>query len=237
MARSKVHDDERPARPRRGLFGRFARGARGAVAVEFSLIAPVMILMLFGTIELTDAILAKRRLYMGAGMLGDLMTNRAENWVHSDEIDAAVDITERVLEPYGLDDATIMVTAVTWDDAQGDPVVVWARRRQPNATVEENTDAGYNVGEVFERLKDTDKVYLTSAERIVQAGDHLIVTEITYPFVSTLSNIVFDQFPMDVQELRVPRRHRTLAYCESNKPGADCTDGRNYDEGAGEPED
>ena len=222
---------------RGGLLARFRREARGAVAVEMALIAPVMIFIFFGTIELTDGILAKRRLYMGAGMLGDLMTNRAEDWVHDDQVDAGIAITQRVLEPYGLEDATIMVTTVTWDEDEMQPVVVWSRIRRPGEAVRRNERDGYDVGDVFERLNDDEKRYMRSGEQIVQAGDHVVVTEITYPFRSSLSNIVFEEFPMEVQEIRVPRRHRTLAHCQSNRPGADCTDGRNYDEAAGRPED
>ena len=221
--------------PRRGLFRRFRRRTDGAVAVEMALIAPVMIFMLFGTIELTDGILAKRRLYMGAGMLGDLMTNRAENYVHEDELDAGIAITERVLEPYGLDDATIMLTAVTWDEEKKQPVVVWSRLREPGQAVRQNDEDGYAEGDVFERLRDDEKRYMTSGEQVVQAGDHVVIAEITYPFTSSLSNVVFESFQMEVQEVRVPRRNRTLAFCQSNKPGADCTDGRDWDEGKGEP--
>ena len=222
-----------------GIGRRFARDCRGVMAVEFALIAPVMVMMLFGLIELTDAILAKRRLYMGASMVGDLTTNRAEDWVHKDDLDATFEIAKRVLEPYGLEETTVKLTAVTWDDDEGEPVVVWSRIREPNGVQQKNPDGDYQEGEVFKGLKAEGAQFLSGTEQIVQAGDHLIVAEIEYEFKSSLSNIVFGKFDFNVQEVRVPRRSRTLAFCESDDPDDEantqpgsvepnCTDGRDY---------
>lgn len=220
-------------RKRRSLSRRFSREAHGVMAVEFSLIAPVMIMMLFGLIELTDAILAKRRLYMAASMVGDLTTNRAEDWVHEDDLDRTFSVTQRVLEPYGLEDTTIRLTAVTWDDTKKQPVVEWSRIRVTDGEQEKNEADGYKKGEIFKPLQAEQEQFLTGNETIVKQGDHVLVAEISYPFVSSLSNIVFGEFDLNVQEVRVPRRSRTMAFCESDKSGADCTDGRNYLENEG----
>lgn len=198
------------------LLARFARETGGVMAVEFSLIAPVMIFMLFGMIELTDAVLAKRRVGMATSMLGDLTTNRADDWIHRSEVANVFAISSRVLEPYGIDEVTVLLTAVTWDDTKDAPVVVWSKRRKPNGQVEDNPD--YAVGDVVPGLSDND--FQLADEALVADGQHLILAEMKYPFTSSLSNMYFDNVQIEVQELRVPRKKATLRHCNNTK----CTD-------------
>lgn len=196
----------------RAALRRFREEADGIMAVEFSMIAPVMIAMLFGMIELTDAILAKRRVGMAASMLGDLITNRADDWVHQDEVTNILNVSGRVLEPYGISEVTVRITAVTWDDTAKEPIIVWSKERQPNGTVQNNPAPGYSVGDTFARI--ADQKYQVGNEALVNEDQHVIVAEMIYPFTSSLSNIVFDNFTINIQELRTPRRQSILRFCD-----------------------
>ena len=202
---------------------------RGIMAVEFALIMPVMMTIFFGSIEVTDYVLAKRRVGMATSMLGDLVTNRGDDYIHRDELAAIFRISERVLEPYGIGDVTVNVTAVTWDEAKKKPVVAWSKQRKPNGQVKNNNAAGYKVGDVFTPLADKD--YQVGEEALVAAGQHLIVSEMKYPFESSLSNVVFKKFEIDVQEVRSPRRNFSMRHCNN----VQCTDGTPWDPVSGEP--
>ena len=207
------------------------RDVRGMMAVEFALIMPVMMTIFFGSIEITDYVLAKRRVGMATSMLGDLVTNRGEDYIHRDELAAIFRISERVLEPYGIDDVTVNVTAVTWDETKKKPVVAWSKQRKPNGQVKNNDDPGYKRNDVFVPLADKD--YQVGDETLVSAGQHLIVAEMKYPFESSLSNVVFDKFTINVQEVRSPRRNFSMRHCNNNK----CTDGTKWDKNKKEPKD
>lgn len=211
---------------------RFAKATEGVMAVEFALIAPVMIFMLFGMIELTDAVHAKRRVGMSASMLGDLATNRSENWIFETELEDLFDISASVLEPYGIANVDVTITSITWDDAANEPIVVWSKIRGANGEVVDNPDSAYDAGEPFVGIKDQD--FQIGTEGLVDASQNIVAVEMDYPFVSTLSNIVFSRFQIGVQELRTPRRAPTLRYCEN--PGG-CTDGVAWNNGKGKPQD
>ncbi len=53
---------------------RFRRDRRGVSAVEFALVAPVLILIYFGMAELSQAMMAQRRVSHSASAIGDLVT-------------------------------------------------------------------------------------------------------------------------------------------------------------------
>ncbi|MBC7667821.1 TadE/TadG family type IV pilus assembly protein [Caulobacter sp. DWR2-3-1b2] len=63
-----------PSRPRaRPNLTAFWRDRRGASAVEFAFIAPVLLLFYCGMAELTEAMLAQRRLILVASSIGDIV--------------------------------------------------------------------------------------------------------------------------------------------------------------------
>lgn len=206
-----------------GCARQFRVKTEGVMAVEFALIAPVMIGMLFGMIELTDAIMAKRRVSMATSMLGDLATNRADDWIAKSEISDIFTVSERVLTPYGIDDVTVTITAVRWNPDLEKPVVVWSKKRRTvNGDVQNNGgEEGRAPGSVFEELRDQD--FQVNKESLVIEGQNLIIAEMSYPFVSTLSNIMFDSFEIKVQEVRAPRKKAVLRFCRDDGPNDDGT--------------
>ena len=64
-------------RPRKGLKS-FWRDRRGVSAVEFALIAPVLVIFYCGLAELTQAMMAQRRLSNIASSIGDLVAQSAQ---------------------------------------------------------------------------------------------------------------------------------------------------------------
>lgn len=202
---------------------RFLRARDGVMAVEFSLIAPVMIFLFFATIELTDAILAKRRVEMAASTVGDLVTNRALDFIYETEAKEIIALSGRVLEPYGIEDVEVRMTAITWDDTLNEPVVVWSRISDSAAGMRVPTEPEYTPGAPFPRMEDN--AFLGPGERLVASDHHIVLTELRYPFVSTLSNVVFKSFEMNVPELRLPRIEPFVRFCDD----VACSDGTLWD--------
>ncbi|MBB4660070.1 TadE/TadG family type IV pilus assembly protein [Parvularcula dongshanensis] len=209
----------------------------GVMAIEFAFIAPVMLFTMFGLIEVTDAIMARRRVDMAASMMGDLTTNIMDDWIHEDDVQAIFDVGENVLHPYGMRDIYARMTAITYDPDKEEMVVVWARCEFNGLAVSPETDdqdeqqnhSCQNEGEIFDRLKANQS--MLDDELVVQENYHLVVTEMTYSFQSSLSNIIFEPFQINVQELRLPRRTAKLDLCTDQG----CSSGRAWDANAKRP--
>lgn len=82
----------------------FWRNAQGAAAVEFAYLAPILLLMLMGTIELGRAINMDRHFTMATAMTGDLVAR--EEWLGTSDSNAAANLdsmmgaVEHVMHPY-----------------------------------------------------------------------------------------------------------------------------------------
>jgi Flp pilus assembly protein TadG len=66
------------------LLQRFARDRRGLAALEFALIAPMMILVLFGSVELTELLATNRRAENTAASVADVISR--DTIIEDDEI-------------------------------------------------------------------------------------------------------------------------------------------------------
>ncbi|GJE58136.1 TadE/TadG family type IV pilus assembly protein [Methylobacterium trifolii] len=90
----------------RGALARFAAARGGASAVEFAFIAPLLLGLFMGAVEIPRAIATGDRLALAAGTLADLIAR--------DDSSALPDIfasAQTVAAPYSLDGAGIVLTA------------------------------------------------------------------------------------------------------------------------------
>lgn len=107
---------------------RFARDRRGAAAVEFAFVAPAMMLLYYGMVESTQALLANRRASYLTTAVGDLVTQQAQ--VTPDDVDNIFNAATAVLKPFPSDTGSlaIRVTSIQMN-ASGVPSVIWSRAR------------------------------------------------------------------------------------------------------------
>ncbi len=77
---------------------RFGRCARGIAAVEFAFIAPVMLVMLLGAVEVTRAVSIDRRLSLVTATVADLVSREQE--LTAPDITAIYDIVAEVMSPF-----------------------------------------------------------------------------------------------------------------------------------------
>lgn len=64
---------------------RFGRANKGLAAVEFALLAPMMIFLLFGSVDLIDALNTSKRVEIAAVSLADVVSRDTE--ISDDEVD------------------------------------------------------------------------------------------------------------------------------------------------------
>jgi Flp pilus assembly protein TadG len=89
---------------------RLVRSIEGAAAIEFGYIAPIMLVMLLGTFEVSRAIAIDRRLGMVTSMVADLVA-REENMT-ADDLNKIYEIVDLVMQPYNTDTLKLSVIPV-----------------------------------------------------------------------------------------------------------------------------
>lgn len=154
-------------RPRqiRGLLRRFADDARGVSAVEFALIAPVLIALYFGLAEFCQAYMAQKRMGHATSQIADIVAQ--SDVVTRDEIADVFAIGALILEPFPAAPLSMRVTGVT-RGSDGVARVDWSRGQ----------GMGARTGTV------------TVPAGVIANGQSVIMSEATYAYVSPVSRLL-----------------------------------------------
>jgi Flp pilus assembly protein TadG len=129
-------------------FSRFVAAKKGSAALEFAIIAPMMIMLLFGSVDLLDVLNANKRVQNVAASLADVVARDTE--VSDAEVTglwAAIDV---LMYPSGGDAVDIRISSISIESASI-ARVVWSEghgmdARQAGTTVEDLPAAMMNPG-------------------------------------------------------------------------------------------
>lgn len=176
-----------------GLISRFARAAGGLAAVEFALIAPIMILLFFGVVEGSGALAASRKTLLASNTLADLVAQ--ETQILKADLDDLFIGMEDVIDPRDID-VTFRVLSVTLDPDDDKVKVDWSY----DSTGAEPYAAGseYSGGLDVALFDDTAS---------------LIIAETAYAYSSPISQKVIGAVTFDKAASRWPRRAARVRYC------------------------
>lgn len=103
---------------------RFWRDRRGVSAVEFALIAPVVMLIYFGMVEFCQAYMAHRRAGHTASIVADLVAQ--SDVTSTQDLTAVFAIGDMIMRPFSAETLSIRVSSVT-KDSKGVARVDWSR--------------------------------------------------------------------------------------------------------------
>lgn len=109
---------------------RFALDRRGVAAVEFALIAPIMLLFYFGLAEFTQAMIAERKAIRTASAIGDLVAqNDAIAPTGAGGISDVFNIASVLMKPFPTGTKLKLCVASVSADAQGKKTVDWSKNQ------------------------------------------------------------------------------------------------------------
>jgi len=113
------------------------RDRSASVSVEFVMILPVMVTLMFGTIEGTGLLMCYMKLVDATQTVADLVCMQQS--IASSDIDNFNTAAGEVMEPYSSADMGLIVTSVTFDPTSGAASVAWQNTRgsvvvPPNST-------------------------------------------------------------------------------------------------------
>ena len=110
-----------------GRLRRLIVDRRGVAALEFALIAPLLLSMYFLTMEVGQGIEANKKVGRAASMVADLVTQ--QQTTTKTELYAILNIGSALLQPYNRSKPTIIITAIEVTDETTPKVkVAWSRK-------------------------------------------------------------------------------------------------------------
>jgi Flp pilus assembly protein TadG len=105
------------------LLRSFKRDREGASAVEFAILAPLLITLYFGCVEITDGIAADRKVTLTAGALANL-TSQSQT-ITVDGMTNILNASAAVIKPYSVGNLAATITCLKID-ADGNAKVKWS---------------------------------------------------------------------------------------------------------------
>jgi Flp pilus assembly protein TadG len=119
------------ARPRR--LSHFWRDRRGVSAVEFALVAPMLVLFYCGMAELTQAMMAQRRLNHLASSIGDVVARTPQ--LTDARLDDVFHTGDTLMLPFSTGNLNLCLASVV-SDATGKDTVDWSEKYPTGATID-----------------------------------------------------------------------------------------------------
>ncbi|GGB70444.1 TadE/TadG family type IV pilus assembly protein [Henriciella pelagia] len=160
----------------------FRAANKGISAVEFALIAPLMILIYFACIELSFMMVLDRKVTSSAAALGDLVARAST--IDDDDLADVFEATRMIFQPNPIAEARMRISSL-YDD-EGTIKVAWSD--------------GYNMVAYSE-----DQVKVVPDD-LVPAGGSVIYAEIEYDYESTLGYLFTTKKTLSDEFYLRPRR-------------------------------
>ena len=110
---------------RRGLIHRLLRDTRGVSAVEFALIAPIILIIYVVVVQIFQGFMADKRAGYAASIIGDMVAQNAT--LTSDQVDNVLAAGGRIMRPFSDANLTVRVTSVVQSGSNA--TVAWSRRK------------------------------------------------------------------------------------------------------------
>ncbi len=100
---------------------RFRKDCEGVAALEFALIAPIMIMLFVGTLEVSAAVSVNRKVSRISSVVGDLVTQSDK--LTASDISNIMDVASDIMEPYS-NTVKIRITGIKIES--GNATVEWS---------------------------------------------------------------------------------------------------------------
>ena len=145
-----------------------AGDSRGVAAVEFALLLPILMLLYFGVVELTQGIMTQQRTSHVAATVGDLVS-QSSTLTRSDVADI-FSVGGEVMYPYPTTSLKLRVSTLT-DDPKGKVTVAWSQASGMTALSKGVSVSGLPAN-------------------VVVPGESVVMSESQYTYTSVLGQIM-----------------------------------------------
>jgi Flp pilus assembly protein TadG len=160
---------------------------RGASAVEFALIAPVLFLIFFGTVELSQGVAIDRKVTITARTLSDLISQSTS--ITNNDMANIFAAASSIMTPYSSSPLAAKVAAVSINGS-GVAKVTWS---------DGSNDTPRSVGST-----------VTVPTALAVPNTQLILSEVTYTFMPTVGYVVKAAIPLSSYSYTRPRQSSSI---------------------------
>jgi len=167
----------------KGFLRRFGRDRRGVAAIEFAIIAPVMITFYYGMTEVTQGMMADRRNSHVASAVGDLVTQSSQ--ISTAELTDIFSIGQKIIAPFPTTSLKMRVMSVTVD-ASGVAKVDWC--------------------DVSGLPDISDGTTVTLPANLVGNNESIVISESSYTYDSPLDRFIPTPLTFNEKIYLKPRR-------------------------------
>jgi Flp pilus assembly protein TadG len=194
---------------------------RGVAAVEFALIAPVMILMLFGATEISQAVTVDRKVTQSASTVADLVA-QYDN-LDCSTLVSIMKISRSVFEPFANQGNLASINVASVALVGGTPKVEWSRMVDSSGNC--TTSASLPVGMIV-NVPGVDSSGATTnlASSLVNAAGPsgtggIVLGKVDLNYTSLGTSFFPNTFTMSEQYLLNPRRSTKVCLNGVSTPG------------------
>lgn len=116
--------------PRRRGRRQFLAATDGIAAVEFALLLPLLLLVLFGTIELGTAIVIKSKLRTAASTVAEIANQYTI--IQNSDMSGILGAAAAIITPYSVSNTSVVISEITINN-KGNASVTWSDALNGNA--------------------------------------------------------------------------------------------------------
>lgn len=167
---------------------RLLRATEGLAAVEFALLAPVLAVLLMGTIEICNALECRQKVSSETSSVADLVAQTSS--VSLADLNNIFNAGNSILYPFAPGNVTVVVSSIV-NQPNGTNLVAWS---EP-----------YNGGTPLQGT-------VTVPTGVIAAGGSAIFVQVSYNYTSPIGRFIFGSIAMSDSFYARPRQSVTVAY-------------------------
>ena len=174
---------------------------RGTAAVEMALLSPVLVLLFFGTLEVTQLIRVEAKLTHAAQTIQDIVAGQSQATTGSLQI--AFNGGQLVMTPFNANNMTAAIASVSFSSNATPTQVTWQQF--------ENGDPGM-----------TSSFACSAATGMSLSNDSVIVVQVTYTYNPIISYLFGKQFTLSQTAFGRPRNTTVISDSSSSNGVTNC---------------
>jgi Flp pilus assembly protein TadG len=188
----------------------FKPGESGMAAVEFALIAPFLVALFFGLVEVCNALSAHQKVTSVASTAADLTAQATT--VSVSDLNDIFAASSAIMAPFSTNDVSIVVTSIAGDGNRNEGTVLWSQTNGHGTA--HTVGSTISIGDPSKLSSDDQGLLPASCTNSTQCS--IILAEVSYNYTSPYGKFIVGQ--MDMTDLFYSKPRRVVSV-----PCTDCS--------------